>query len=692
MPTIIDALLYEIGFDTRGVNSGSKQVEGALNRASGAAKKTGSSLDDMGDRGAEAFDGMKRTALEFIAVLTAGKGIKSFTQYNTQSNVQLQNQARNIGINVKALSDWENVSRAFGGTAQDVAGSMQAIVSQAQTVSGRSNLALIFEQMGVSLFNANGQLRSMNSLMPDLAAAAQRLGPQKFMALATAAGISPGMVYMLEQGPQKIEALYKALQNYAVTPEQAQASADLLENWTLLTAQSESFGRTLLTDLTPGLDGLMGQISKIINENQKWIDQDIGELVKELSQDIKEIDWKKVSKDFHELVNGIENFDWKGLIQNVDGVAHAANVVADDLGGWRTALEIFTGVWIASKLGPLLLMIVAIGKAAGLTGKAIAALLKTSGADAAASSAAGGAASDAADAASAAVGFSLRGLIGRTFLPALLLFDAADKASEGVPINNSSYERKLEEGRNWLGTMKPWGDIEDSTPLPQMKQSQVSIAKQGVAYFMSQGWTKAQAVAIVANAMQESSLNPLAVNASGHHGLFQWDKERWAKLVAKYGPNPTTQQQFAFANSELSPGGDYASVGAQLRNTSDLYTATGLVNALYEVSGDDATPRMDWAHAISLIGAPAQPPPPTAPTALSPLQHAAAIAAAHQRLIETAHAASSVHTVTNSATTTITAPVVINAPNANPQAVGQSVKKHLQELQFKARQANMGLQ
>lgn len=653
MPTIIDALLYEIGFDARGVNSGSKQVEGALNRASGAAKKTGSSLDDMGNRGAEAFNGLKRAALEFIAVLTAGKGVKDFVQYNTRANVELRNQARNIGINVKALSDWESVARAFGGTAQDVAGSMQAIVSQAQTVSGRSNLALIFEQMGVSLFNANGQLRDMNSLMPDLAAAAQRLGPQKFMALATAAGISPGMVYVLEQGPQKIEALYRALQRYAVTPEQAQASADLLENWTLLSAQSESFGRTLLTDLTPALDGLMGQISKIINENQKWIDQDIGDLVKELSRDIKEIDWKKVADDFKRLVEAVAAFNFAQFEQSIKTIAVDANSVADAFGGWKTAIEVFTGVWVASKFAPLISTLITVARLAGMTTTSIASLLALSG----------------------------------------------DQANN-PPANKARMMQGLSDflNYNWQPSQIP----SRIHMLPESSAPTQFLSKSG--YSPEQYNAYRSAIATI------ESDNYQSVSPSGTYiGRYQMNATSIAQAASGLGIADPTRAQFLadpglqdrlFAEyskqnydyiASHDPSFKSMAKDQQLEVLAYAWNqgAAGAVkwlNTGVPQTDGNGTSALLYSKAVraELNSIPQSPTPARVAAPPSPLQHAAAIAAAHAA-IAGRNSASTI-------ATTITAPITINAPNANPQAVGQSVKKHLQDLQFRARQANMGLQ
>ena len=54
-----------------------------------ATQKTGKNLEETGDKGSDAFRKVSRQALAFIAVLTAGKGIKSFTADTIHSNVAL---------------------------------------------------------------------------------------------------------------------------------------------------------------------------------------------------------------------------------------------------------------------------------------------------------------------------------------------------------------------------------------------------------------------------------------------------------------------------------------------------------------------------------------------------------------------------------------------------------------------------
>ena len=236
-----------------------------------ATQKTGKNLEETGDKGSDAFRKVSRQALAFIAVLTAGKGIKSFTADTIHSNVALANNARNIRESAGTLGAWQRVAQATGNTAEDVSGSIGSMLSQSMTPEGNSQLSLMFAQLGVKGQKANGELKQMSELIPELAAAAKRVSPQFFNAVMRQSGVSQGFINMLEEGPDKLRDLYSALKDSAPTDEDVKASQQLLRDWTELTAQSEKLGRTLLTSLAQPLHTILTDIIALEKEHPKMV-------------------------------------------------------------------------------------------------------------------------------------------------------------------------------------------------------------------------------------------------------------------------------------------------------------------------------------------------------------------------------------------------------------------------------------
>ncbi|MFT9441033.1 MAG: hypothetical protein ABF593_04640 [Acetobacter papayae] len=349
MATVIDALVITLGLDPKGVKKGSAEAEVAMGKARSAAGKMGDGIDRGAQQGADAIRKLSREALSFFAVLTAGKTLKAFVADTTASNIALGNMARNIGTSAQSLGAWQNVAAAFGGTASDVSGSMQSLVSQFQTIDGRQNLGRVFGQLGVGLAGANGQIRDMNELLPDLARAAQRLGPQQFSALGSQAGFSQGFINMLEQGPGKIQSLYRALKAYAPTAEDVKKSGELQMAWVRLTAQSESFGRSIMTSLTPEVHELMDILSGLIDKNKDWIRQDIDGYAKRINKAIKEADWKAIGADIRAFRDYLVSIDWQRVEKGIQEFASGADTAAKAVGGWGEASKILFELWLGSK-------------------------------------------------------------------------------------------------------------------------------------------------------------------------------------------------------------------------------------------------------------------------------------------------------------------------------------------------------
>ena len=106
-------------------------------------------------------------------------------------------------------------------------------------------------------------------------------------------------------------------------------------------------------------------------------------------------------------------------------------------------------------------------------------------------------------------------------------------------------------------------------------------------YFMSQGWTKAQAAGIVANLDAESgiSANPIGWNDGGKaFGAGQWHADRQAQFKNVFGKDirkSSLAEQLAFVQWELTH--TFKKVGDQLKQASSAATAGQLVSSRYEI-------------------------------------------------------------------------------------------------------------
>ena len=105
-------------------------------------------------------------------------------------------------------------------------------------------------------------------------------------------------------------------------------------------------------------------------------------------------------------------------------------------------------------------------------------------------------------------------------------------------------------------------------------------------FFRNKGLSDAQARGIVGNLMQESRGNYTAINKSSKaFGLAQWLGPRKEKLIQKYGPNPTVQQQLEFIWEELNTTENKAF--QKLLNTNTISDATKVFAKHFERAGNN---------------------------------------------------------------------------------------------------------
>lgn len=114
---------------------------------------------------------------------------------------------------------------------------------------------------------------------------------------------------------------------------------------------------------------------------------------------------------------------------------------------------------------------------------------------------------------------------------------------------------------------------------------------QAIGYFQSQGWTRAQAVGIVANLDAESGMDAgiRQIGGGPGFGLAQWEGPRQADFRAWAGrpiQGSSFQQQLDFIQHELT--GTESRAGNALRRATSASEAASIVTRLYERPADTA--------------------------------------------------------------------------------------------------------
>lgn len=617
MATIIDALITTLGIDSSafkrgaaealGVQARLKNEIGALEKQIADIKTKSSKASKVQDdlqikslrevlgqkkksltetRGAEQeqlkrqkeqtlqLNKIRDAALEILAVFTAGVGIKAFVTDLISGDAATARFAANLGESAQTATAFGAVIKGLGGDAKEGLNAIANLkaIQFAEQAKGDYSKAPVLSRLGVSPQDLN----NIDGALMKIAATARTMPKDQFFQFATEAGFSQGAINALEQGDVELaKNIELAKQREKLTQAQIdrdQAFITVLTNLidALKGAGREALGLipdsvikaidTLTKDHLPVLIGILGGVALAaaaagvalflaffpvegpllaIMAALALMGALVGSLV----------------DDFNKGKDGF--IDWSKITPVLDQIGAAMDQVRVAAKAAYDAVP--PPVW--EFLGNVL-------KAMGgvITDVVVAALHNLAG--------------------------TLKVVADFITIIADLLGGKWDKAWKDAGTMAGDILKTIVQGWRdardavldfWYavthqGAQRPVAPAQaPGAGLPATAEAH-NLGRAGggvsanrvayaLAYLKSKGWTDAQARGIVAGAVAEAKLNPNAINPkSGAFGIGQWLGPRKAALFAKYGPNPTYEQQLEFLNSELK-GGDRGGAAVQAATT-----------------------------------------------------------------------------------------------------------------------------
>ncbi|MCJ2056853.1 peptidoglycan recognition protein family protein [Methylobacterium sp. J-048] len=350
---LTDALAIEVGLDPKALRKGLAEVSTSMRKAREGAQKDGTAIERSLDGAAEAVDRLARNALKLFALFTAGRAVKDFVQDITSADAALGRLAKSIGSTPEAISSLANAVARGGGSVAATAGSFEKLsdsINEIKVTGNSSLLPMLGRLQGISgkAIRLNQDLATTFGDIADAAkGTADKMGAPFATYLLKQAGIDRDTAALLIQGRDKLnEALERSRKVGIVSDKDTKAAQALTTSIETLRQTSESFGRQILTGVSPTITRLLTQFQEWIEKNRGIIDSKIAEYIKRFSDWINSINWEAVGE-------GLRNFG-AGALR-----------VADSFGGLLKICEALFLFWVGSKA---IRMVQAILGVAGLLG------------------------------------------------------------------------------------------------------------------------------------------------------------------------------------------------------------------------------------------------------------------------------------------------------------------------------------
>lgn len=260
MATVIDALVVTLGLNGDPFKRAARD----------AAREQAKLKESVKKGGNEVSDAIGEVARQAGLLFLGFEGLKGAVSFFAGLNVATANLGRfskNLGESAHEVNTWDSAVELAGGSAQDAQKDLMALsgsITDLKATGNVSSLLLLFQRMGVSIYDAQGRTRKLTDLYKELGDKLKQYNRADAFNLAQQAGLSESTLNLILSETAERERLLRiAEQNNTVTDEAVQKAEMLQESWRTIGQTVKGFGLTLLGLITPAVQDLFGWVQRI---------------------------------------------------------------------------------------------------------------------------------------------------------------------------------------------------------------------------------------------------------------------------------------------------------------------------------------------------------------------------------------------------------------------------------------------
>lgn len=183
--------------------------------------------------------GMFTRAAGIAAAAFAAAGLGQKIMAQAALNDQLGDTASLLGVNAQQLDLWSQAAVMADGTAEGFQGSLKSLAGEAAAIAtkGTSRLKPFFDELGISMVDAQGKARNVMDILPELAGAFEGLSKQEALGMGRKMGLDEGTIMLLQRGRRGVEELKTRMEALGVVSEKATEAAGAYDEQSKVTAR-----------------------------------------------------------------------------------------------------------------------------------------------------------------------------------------------------------------------------------------------------------------------------------------------------------------------------------------------------------------------------------------------------------------------------------------------------------------------
>lgn len=235
----------------------SDDVEQGTKKAKGAADRLNKSLDETKDSSSRLGASLLNVAHQFTGALlgslsvgTILAGVKASAMYANE----LHKASQTIGTSVEGLDAWGKAVEKNGGTTDGFVQTVKSLTENLNEVdiNGMRPASQEFEKLGIRITDTQGRLKSVVSLLPEIASSFEKLSKAKSFNLGKSLGLDEGTITLLQRGKREVDAAIARQKELGiVTKEDAEIAAKFNEQWSDTDHAFRSLFTTISTTILP---------------------------------------------------------------------------------------------------------------------------------------------------------------------------------------------------------------------------------------------------------------------------------------------------------------------------------------------------------------------------------------------------------------------------------------------------------
>jgi len=254
--------------DTEKLAEALDDVEGAAEGAAGGVDDTTKSYNEN----THSIGGLTKAMFGMIAAYVTFDAIASRVIDNATQIDSLGKFSQTLGLNVVELDAWGAAVSRNGGSAEAFRGTVESLQNSLQDmeITGGGEMINTLAMIGIQATGANGKVKDVFSLLPEIAEAFKTMSTAKSFAFGKRLGLDQGTILTLQQSRYEIDKLIERQKSLGgVTKEGYERAAKFNDQWddtkrvfNSLWMSANSTILPLLTKFFSGLESIVVWVKK----------------------------------------------------------------------------------------------------------------------------------------------------------------------------------------------------------------------------------------------------------------------------------------------------------------------------------------------------------------------------------------------------------------------------------------------